>query len=367
MNCKNCGKYSGKYPLCKECYYAEDIKEDEEEEIEEETDEEDEEYEEEEKLKCPVCGEPTFLVYGHPRKDRLCWGCSQKLFNKEIELCSDCKAWHSTKETCKCKTSTIKTIIKEPPKENDNYENDCIICKKPTNGGWRYLCFDCYKSCLEYTKEMNKNYDIHEFRNYYYNAKSNIYTLTGFENFIKPNCIKLIAIAKACSRYAQSDVLLNMVKQDVIEIIHKKKSKDIIKETEEEKVVEFNVKKNRGAIRGVDGHFLDSDKEKEIDDLLFSLAIPHAIHYNVPSITERAVICDWYIPVLPGKGIYIEYFGMDTSDYVRNMDEKIELYRKHGLKLIRIEKDETMDTQRLTTHIQQEHARLKKEIYDAEN
>lgn len=313
-------------------------------------------------LVCPICGEPTSVYMGNARKDRLCRKHAAMLKKGEIIL-NDNGIFIDAKTSEILNANDVKT---DNEKDNTS-EPNCIICGKTTEGGWRYLCSDCYYSCLEYTKEMNKNYTIHEYRNYYYNAKSNIYTLTGFENFIKPNCVKLVAIAKACSRYAQSEILLNIVKQDIKEIIQKKKGKDIIQETAEEKVIEFNVNKNRGAIRGVDGHFLDSDKEKEIDDLLFSLAIPHAIHYNVPEITERTVICDWYIPVLPGKGIYVEYFGMDTSDYIRNREEKIELYRKHGLKLIRIEKDETMDTQRLTTHIRQEWTKLKKEIFDAEN
>lgn len=309
-----------------------------------------------ENLICPICGEPTNVYMGKARKDRLCRKHGMLVNKGELVQCEECGGWNGADSICTCK-STAKDSSKG---------TNCIVCGKSTKDGWQYLCSDCYSTCLDYTKEMNKNYSVQEYRNYYYNAKSNVYTLTGFEKFIKPNCIKLIAIAKACDRYAQSSTLLDIVKQDIIEIVSKKREKDIIKESDEHKVIEFNTKKNRGAIRGVDGHFLDSDKEKQVDDLLFSLAIPHAIHYNVPEITERTVNCDWYIPVLPSRGIYMEYFGMDTNDYIQNREEKIELYRKHRLKLIRIEKDETMDTQMLSNHIKQEYKKLKDEILKEE-
>lgn len=342
MYCSKCGKYSGKYSLCKDCYYDADSLPSED--IVKETDDKDENDSD---LVCPICGEPTRVYMGNARKDRLCGKHADMLKKGEIKL---------------NKTGTFTRITNNEDTDDSASSKDfCVICGSSEHG-WKYLCSNCYSTCLEYTKEMNKNQSAYDYKNYYYNSKSNLYTLTGFEKFIKPNCIKLVAIAKACDRYARDNSLLEIVEKDVKEIIQKKKEKDIIQESDENKVVEFNTKKNRGSIRGVDGHFLDSDKEKQIDDLLFSLSIPHAIHYNVPEITERTVNCDWYIPVLPGKGIYMEYFGMDTNDYVRNRDEKISLYQKHKLKLINIDKDETMDTQRLSNHIQQEYKRLKSEI-----
>ncbi len=291
---------------------------------------------------CVICGKPSGM---YP----LCRFHLQQKNEGLIEKCDICGTWHYKDKPCNC---------------NSEDGSRCIVCGGSTKDGWRYLCPSCYSICLDYTKEMNKNYSFREFSDYYYNAKSNIYRLTGFEKFIKPNCIKLVAIAKACDRYADNDSLLKVVEDDIREIVSKKKSRDIIKETEEKKVIEFNVKKNQGALRGVDGHFLDSDKEKQIDDLLFSQAIPHAIHYTVTEISERTCVCDWYIPVTPNKGIYVEYFGMDNSDYIQNKREKIALYEKHNLKLIRIEMHEPTDSQRLLTHIRQDYSRFKTEIFD---
>ena len=47
-----------------------------------------------EEKKCPICGEPTYLVYGkHPRKDGLCKKHSQMLFNGELAECEKCKTF----------------------------------------------------------------------------------------------------------------------------------------------------------------------------------------------------------------------------------------------------------------------------------
>ncbi|MBQ2710870.1 MAG: hypothetical protein IJF66_02880 [Clostridia bacterium] len=92
---------------------------------------------------CPICGNPTALVYGkYPRKDSLCKECAKKLLNKEIEQCPDCGKWKETTEQCICKKKTNKTEI----------ELTCIICGEPSNG--KHFCLSCYH---EY---KNKSIDI---------------------------------------------------------------------------------------------------------------------------------------------------------------------------------------------------------------
>ncbi|MBQ2809654.1 MAG: hypothetical protein IJF11_02045 [Clostridia bacterium] len=86
--------------------------------------------------KCPICGEPTFLVYGkYPRKDGLCKECSQKLFNNEIIQCINCGKWHNTEEICECFKA---------PKTNASESNEitCIICGKDSKG--KHFCINCY-------------------------------------------------------------------------------------------------------------------------------------------------------------------------------------------------------------------------------
>ena len=94
-----------------------------------------------EKLVCPICGEPTYLHFGNPRKDRLCRKHGTMEHNGEITQCSDCGKWYQTDKICECKIS--KTIATEPTKETNTSELTCIICGEPSNG--KHFCYGCYK------------------------------------------------------------------------------------------------------------------------------------------------------------------------------------------------------------------------------
>lgn len=100
---------------------------------------------------CPICGEPTYLVYGkNPRKDGLCYKHSQMLFNKEIEQCPDCNAWHNIDETCKCKRPKKEKIYQTEETEQNNVvvineenKHKCITCGKSVDG--LLFCPSCYR------------------------------------------------------------------------------------------------------------------------------------------------------------------------------------------------------------------------------
>ena len=111
---------------------------------------------------CPICGKPTYLVYGKsPRKDGLCGEHSKMLFNKEIEQCPDCNKWNKTGEPCECKKKKKTEPITAPwtkPKKDEIPENNtkdeltCIICGNSSNG--KHFCLDCYH------KYKDKSIDI---------------------------------------------------------------------------------------------------------------------------------------------------------------------------------------------------------------
>ena len=93
-----------------------------------------------EELKCPICGKPTFLVYGkNPRKDRLCGDHAKELRDGLIEQCPDCGKWHKAGEECECK-------------KHNSEELTCLICGQPSNG--KHFCLDCWK------KYKDKSIDI---------------------------------------------------------------------------------------------------------------------------------------------------------------------------------------------------------------
>ncbi|MBO5907192.1 MAG: hypothetical protein J6Q85_03465 [Clostridia bacterium] len=125
MYCEICGKWSEKYPLCKDCYYEE-------------------EYEgmDTETLECPICGAPTFIYYGNPRKDLLCSKHATMLKNGNLTKCTDCDKWLHNGEKCSCKKETQKAIVKQPPKEDSISDLTCIVCGENSNG--KHFCYSCY-------------------------------------------------------------------------------------------------------------------------------------------------------------------------------------------------------------------------------
>ena len=110
-----------------------------------------------EELKCPICGEPTFVYMGNARKDKLCKKHGQMAKVGEIVQCTDCGKWNEKDIVCDCKKVKEENNTNKP--EN---ELTCIICGKPSNG--QHFCFDCWKQfnnkvvyiqvkkCKEFTK-----------------------------------------------------------------------------------------------------------------------------------------------------------------------------------------------------------------------
>ena len=53
-----------------------------------------------EELKCPICGEPTFVYMGNARKDKLCKKHGQMAKVGEIVQCTDCGKWNEKDIVC---------------------------------------------------------------------------------------------------------------------------------------------------------------------------------------------------------------------------------------------------------------------------
>lgn len=306
------------------------------------------------KLVCPICGEPTYLVYGkNPRKDRLCGLHSKMLFNKEIEQCPDCQTWHATRDTCKCKDK--KEIITETLQSNEEH-TPCPICGEKTNG--KEVCKNCYFEIINKQEDIDKNQKPWELKDYFYNLNGSIYRLKE-NNYAKGQIYKLFAIAWLLRDLHKDTQLSDIVVSYTKKIIDKRKEAPEFKITEEKErsdkdTVAIASPKNRAS----DGHICKSKGEVEIDNILYKFKICHAYGLKVkeiPSTVERSVVADWYIPLQGTKGIYIEYWGMDKQDYQDNKEEKLKLYEKYKekIKLIEIEKNEINDTQNLETNLYQ--------------
>ena len=52
----------------------------------------------------------------------------------------------------------------------------------------------------------------------------------------------------------------------------------------------------------MDGHYVKSNPETVVDDILYELRIVHCYEKKVPiDMDEQAVTCDWFIPVLDNR------------------------------------------------------------------
>lgn len=96
---------------------------------------------------CPICGKPTYMVYGkYPRKDGLCSECGKRLNNHEIEQCPDCGAWKEVNKTCKCKVKKTEPAKVEQVESAGPIVIDkgirCIMCGYETDG--KLFCKKCY-------------------------------------------------------------------------------------------------------------------------------------------------------------------------------------------------------------------------------
>lgn len=281
------------------------------------------------KKTCKVCGKEGHLFYPY---------CLKHMPNKNKESSEDEKSIEFVNESM-----------------------TCCVCGKEAKYGKQ--CKDCYSETQDYIDSMDKNRKANQIRDYYYNLKLNLYRIKSFSNK-KSNCNKLIALALLCRNIHMDDSLISRVYKDIEELMEK--ANDIKSKEEPEQIKNYDEQKNdtSGQVRCVDGHWVENDLERQIDDILYSLRQPHVYAKRVNQITERVVKCDWFIPVLSDtKGIYIELWGMDTKDYLKNKEDKIKLYKEEELPLIQIyKKDVLSDISILKDNIESEINEKIKEI-----
>jgi len=84
-------------------------------------------------------------------------------------------------------------------------------------------------------------------------------------------------------------------------------------------------------IQAKDGTFVQSDGEKKIAEWLDSRNIVFRYDERIRIIEGMAIRPDFYLPEFD---VYIEYWGMDTTDYKIGMLKKLKLYQQEGKRLI---------------------------------
>ncbi len=295
-----------------------------------------------EELKCPICGEPTSIYMGNARKDRLCRKHAKELKDGLIILCENCGKYHEPFVACNSKCL----------KNKDTF---CVTCGKAS----KYKqCKDCYNETRNFIDSLDKNATITENRNYYYNLKDFTFRRGNIES-VMSNCNKMIAIAINNSNNNNDDSLINKVYKDVEDMNNKKKAsfeqQEKAKNSDKTTTTTHTpslIEENRDNIvylkYSEDGHALDSEMEIKIDDILYSSEILHCCHKPITEILSQNKTSDWFIPIEGiNKGIYIEYWGMDTPKYIASKKEKIQLYIKYDVPFIEIQKDDPKNNTQL--------------------
>ena len=81
-----------------------------------------------------------------------------------------------------------------------------------------------------------------------------------------------------------------------------------------------------------DGHYVRSKNEQLVDNWLYHHNICHA--YEPLVVDKRSgmeYISDFYLPCLK---LYIEIWGLETEEYLKRKDRKVEAYQANGLPLL---------------------------------
>lgn len=101
--------------------------------------------------------------------------------------------------------------------------------------------------------------------------------------------------------------------------------------------VHLDIRKKWSApFRCLDGHYVRSKAEVIIDDCLYNQNIVHSYEKAIfaPNDQNKMFFCDFYIP---SRDLYIEYWGKDDEDYQARREEKEELYRDTGKRVLSLE------------------------------
>ena len=308
-------------------------------------------------MACNLCG-------GESGKYYLCFKCNKLKEEGKVQKCVDCSQWYYVDKGCKCrmvKKAPEAKVVRPLPSDKILAGNGiCIVCGENAPNG--YLCRDCYYEMRDYKDSFDKNSKVFDMKDYYFNLRSNIYRMKTFD-YIKSNCSKLMAIANFVNELYRDTSLTDRAVNDIKDIIESKKPKEETKVSEEAKEKDSHKEEIR---RTCDGHYVKSDPEIIIDDILYENRIVHCYEKKVPiDSDEQTIKCDWFIPVTDNRhGIYIEYWGMNTKEYLQNKERKRKAYKDHKIPLIEIEKDDPKDKPGLTDRIISEINKLAREHFN---
>ena len=283
---------------------------------------------------CPICGEPTYLVYGkHPRKDGLCKKHGDMANFKQIEQCPACGKWHLTNEPCDCEQSSTFT---ELPTEGFT---KCVSCGAETNG--YAFCRKCFKkySTDEMLEILNHTPDLDDYKNSSdtdYGEWEEV-SIDEEETEAENNELTCIACGKPSNGKHFCFSCYQKYKDREIEVHFKHCIESYVSD-------EYCNRKYTCD----DGRKVRSKSEKIISDFFFK--------YKIRAIYEKSVFYyssdgktielkpDFY---LPDYDIYLEHNGLNNQSYKANKERTQQMYRELNYNVIITTEDDLEDIERV--------------------
>ncbi len=218
--------------------------------------------------------------------------------------------------------------------EENKRKTKCIICNDCSMG--EIICTRCSQRKEIFKTELpTKRFDTYENTHKYRKEliSSIIESLNGFQK--EADSLKLLAV----DEYLETTYKDKIQKEDIslLKDIHAGVSKDTLKnlyqieltakKTYKTADAELNDHRNQNPkpYRCKDGDYVRSKAEREIDNFWFDNRIWHIYEnqYKHP-VTGKTAEPDFF---LPDYNLYIEYFGMTDANYIRQREEKIDMYR----------------------------------------
>jgi predicted nuclease of restriction endonuclease-like RecB superfamily len=122
------------------------------------------------------------------------------------------------------------------------------------------------------------------------------------------------------------------------ECYYKYKNKELILSIIDCKTIKILKENYINNYRCIDGHWVKSKAEREIDNYFFTHNIPHIYEKPIPIGMEKSDIIhpDFCLPNYLGqdKDVYIEHWGYENEEYLQQQKYKLEQYKKLHLTVI---------------------------------
>ena len=220
----------------------------------------------------------------------------------------------------------------EEAEEERKRNTMCCICGKCSMG--QLICDQCYKRSEPIGKELPKSKikDYLTTLNFYKETINNILETNSKEER-EYYSITLIVISNILqNKYFLPDIwdktilfLCGLEKEGTPisqEFINTYYTKDLKKTSESHEANDYG--KSETPFHCKDGHNVRSKAEREIDNFLYENQVWHIYEYKY----EHPVTKEWALPdfYLPDYNLYIEYFGLNTEEYLKKRARKIKMY-----------------------------------------